>query len=95
LEGPLEASSVEGHLAVFGGGDASNLVEVFDTVSLHWTYTSLSEQRRYLTAASVNSLALFAGGWSFDTSAWSTRVDIYNAIAGEWTIANLSIPRGS
>ncbi|HEU5227781.1 MAG TPA: neuraminidase-like domain-containing protein, partial [Ktedonobacteraceae bacterium] len=53
----------------------------------------LSQARNDLAAASVNNLALFAGGYDSGGSGFSSTVDIYNAASGQWSTSKLSQAR--
>lgn len=105
----LAATSLPYHgLAIFAGGNnnscsrfcPSNVVDIFDATTRTWSTAALSEARFYLVAAClpVQGLAIFAGGaiaGNQDASLWtpSKVVDIFNATAGTWSVANLSEAR--
>jgi hypothetical protein len=95
----LAAAGVK-DLVLFGGGlelsstgdpSDSDRVDIFNAISDEWTTASLSVGRFELTAASVNDLVLFGGGYG--GSSYSDRVDIFHATSGAWTTARLSVAR--
>jgi hypothetical protein len=48
--------------AIAGGGDPSNVVDLYDSGTGRWSTAQLSQARVYLSATSVGTVALFAGG---------------------------------
>ncbi len=105
LSGPRAAmgsavvETPNGPIALFGGGTsaisgpyATDLVEIYHANTGTWSTANLSQARAHLSAATVGSKVIFAGGITSDNSL-SDRVDIYDAITGEWTTASLSVPR--
>jgi len=61
---------------------------------LHWSSAMLSVARTYLTATSVGSVALFAGGTdSLSALNPNSRVDLFFAHNQTWATATLSQPR--
>ena len=82
-----------------GGVNMNNMalfseVDIWDTITKHWTLKKLSVPRVFLSAVSNGKKVLFAGGVdisgpgpSFDV------VDIYDLATGQWSVAKLTIPR--
>ncbi len=99
----LAAASV-GNKVLFGGGFSaggvpSNIVDICDTSSFPFTWSSgtLSQVRGNVVAASVPTgsgdyKALFAGGYT--GSAFSNVVDIYDASSGTWSSSSGSLSVG-
>ena len=46
------------------GGNASNVVDLYDSGTGRWSTAELSQARIYLSATSVGTVAIFAGGLS-------------------------------
>jgi hypothetical protein len=46
------------------GGSLSNVVDLYDSGTGRWSAAQLSQARSYLSATSVGTVALFAGGLS-------------------------------
>jgi autotransporter-associated beta strand protein len=102
LAGPrsLLASTSLGNKIYFGGGLTdrhydnavdTGLVDIFDTAANSHSIASLSRPRYGLSAASIGSKVLFAGGnQRYLTSAL---VDIYDAATDSWSTAQLSETR--
>ncbi len=44
------------------GGDFSNVVDLYDSGTRRWSTAQLSQARLYLSATSVGTVAIFAGG---------------------------------
>ena len=44
------------------GGDYSNVVDLYDSGTGRWSTAQLSEERGSLSATSVGTMAIFAGG---------------------------------
>ena len=44
------------------GGDWSNVVDLYDSGTGRWSTAQLSQARWYLSATSVGTVAIFAGG---------------------------------
>jgi hypothetical protein len=98
-----------GDLALFAGGafrqtpssplELTDVVDIYDTAANAWTTDALSQRRRYVSAASVGSLALFGGGYAYDpdtdTAFYTTAVDLYDSVSRTWTTAALSQPRAN
>ena len=98
-----------GDLALFAGGafretpssplELTDVVDIYDTAANAWTTDALSQRRRYVSAASVGSLALFGGGFAYDpdtdTAFYTTAVDLYDSVSHTWTTAALSQPRAN
>ncbi|MHC4474417.1 MAG: hypothetical protein ACYTEL_02150 [Planctomycetota bacterium] len=95
----LKAASA-GNKALFAGGFWNNSntakVNIYDTSvgepnnPSAWSMASLSQGRRHVSAASLGSKAIFAGGFNGDMT---DRVDIYDAGTDRWTTAKLSLAR--
>jgi hypothetical protein len=49
--------------ATADGGD-SNVVDLYDSGTGQWWTAQLSQARRYLSATSVGTVAIFAGGYT-------------------------------
>ena len=76
----LAGASVGGYALFAGGyasasGNASNVVDAYNTFLTHSTPTALSVARENLTGASVGGYALFAGGYASDNA--SNVIDVY------------------
>jgi hypothetical protein len=89
-----------GDRAIFAGGlDAgflpSAVVDLCDAATDGWSVTELSVARSSVAAASVDALAIFAGGWNEHGSPYApdATVDLYDAIAGTWSATTLPEPR--
>ena len=106
----LAATSV-GTKAIFAGGASeysggcslrvySDAVDIYDTDARTWLQAALSQPRTWLSAASVGSKALFAGGeysgGGFVGSLYvSDVVDIYDAAMDRWSTGRLSQARSA
>jgi len=92
----LAATSINGELLLFGGGQNNNIstnrVDIYNTTSKEWSTATLSEARYGLQATSIKDLALFAGGTNYNNTCFDT-VDIYNSSSREWTTGTLSKAR--
>jgi hypothetical protein len=44
------------------GGSLSNVVDLYDSGTGRWSTAQLSQERSYLSATSVGTMAIFAGG---------------------------------
>ena len=95
----LAATSV-GNLAIFAGGIdwingndgvLSNAVDIYNTSTGQWTTAALSVPRYGLTATTVGTDAIFAGGVA--SGGLSNVVDIFNTATGKWSTATLSQSR--
>ena len=51
--------------AIAGGGMTSNVVDLYDSGTGLWSTAQLSQARQALSAASVGTVAIFAGGKRF------------------------------
>ena len=99
------AVAVVGHFAIFAGGQGctsnggwseSRAVDIYDAKVKRWTTAKLSEARYFLTAATANHYAIFAGGRHLNSPGVPTcsdRVDIYDANSGRWSHSTLLTPR--
>ena len=65
------------------------MVDIISVVSGLWRTSSLSVGRSDLTATSIGSVSIFAGGF---TGVASSRVDIFDSV-GVWTTLSLSVAR--
>jgi len=97
--GSAVVETPDGPIALFGGGTsaiagpyATDLVEIYHANTGTWSTANLSQARAHLSATTVGSKVIFAGGITND-NVLSDRVDIYDALTGEWTTASLSAPR--
>ncbi len=83
--------------ATAGAADISNIVDLYDSGTGQWSTAQLSLARVYLSATSVGTVAMFAGGLDFNpataVSAASNRVDLYDSGTGLWSTAQLSLAR--
>jgi hypothetical protein len=70
---------------------ASDVVDIYNSGSDNWLQGTLSQARHSLAAASLNHLAIFAGGDS--STGASMLVDIWDSIANSWRTATLGAPR--
>ena len=111
----LAAASVD-DVAIFAGGyanagadnipdPASDAVDLYNITTQTWSTSLLSVARGSLAAASVGSVAIFAGGHTaavvngLRVSDLSNAVDLYNRITRAWSTAqglydSASEPRG-
>ena len=103
------AAATVGSLALFAGGhDAgtmSSVVDVYDASvgkpdnPAAWSTVSLSVARPGLSAVTVGSKVLFAGGANFNTGAAFSTVDIYDSSIGlpsnplAWSTTSLTVGR--
>ena len=81
----------------------SSVVDLFNCLTQTWSTAHLSVARTGLVAASVGSIALFAGGQSrkpFDNGnqhmpsySDSSFVDVFHVTTGKWSNASLSVAR--
>jgi hypothetical protein len=82
----------------FGGGETelgnSAVVEIYEAETGTWdSPDNLSVGRSTLSATALDSLVFFAGGFEYATGAASSVVDILDTRTGQWSVAQLSIPR--
>jgi hypothetical protein len=103
---PLVATTV-GTRALFAGALAGppgepGLVDIYDHLTGRWTTAALSVARGYMVATAVGNLGILAGGATqpSDTppntisySIPSDAVDIYDAVADQWSRDTLPQPR--
>jgi len=99
----LTATSLPNHgLAIFAGGcgsvagDVLSSVDIFNANSGIWSTAELTVARWALAATSLpnHGLALFAGGHpTADDIRYVATVDIFNAISGNWSTAELTVAR--
>ena len=85
------------------GGESSAVVDLFNCLTQTWSTAHLSVARMDPVAASVGSIALFAGGQSrkpFDSgnpyiSSYydSSVVDVFHVTTAKWSNASLSVAR--
>jgi hypothetical protein len=82
-------------MQLFGGGyngtGASNVVDIFDSLSEMWNTTTLSQARWALASTSVRNLAFFGGG--YDGKQPSKVVDIFNSTSQTWNTVTLNQAR--
>jgi hypothetical protein len=72
----------------------SNVVDLYDSGTGRWSTAQLSQARGYLSATSVGTVAIFAGGWADDDDPeFSDVVDLYDSETGRWSTAQLSQAR--
>jgi hypothetical protein len=74
----------------------TDVVDIFDDSTGLWTTAKLSVARAALTATTVGSKAIFAGGYvsqCLGVYTSSDAVDIYDDSTGTWTTAKLSVAR--
>jgi hypothetical protein len=71
----IGAASIN-NLAIFAGGDTTNVVNIYNATSNTWSNTTLSTARTPV-GVSVKNLALFYRGWPNGMS----NVDIHNSTA--------------
>ena len=69
----------------------TDVVDIFNSVTMGWSVDHLSVARNDLTAASSGSVAIFAGGST--SSGYSDLVDIYEVTTGQWSTSTLSVAR--
>ncbi|MCX5674477.1 MAG: hypothetical protein NTX87_05670 [Planctomycetota bacterium] len=96
------AATSAGNKVFFAGGvtggywmdyPTTNVVDIYDTVSETWSYATLSEGRAFLAATSVGNEVFFGGGAWYDgtypSGEWhfSSVVDIYDTVSGNWSTA--------
>ena len=86
-----------GHLAFFAGGvtdplqsstTLSDIVDIYDAKTRHWSTAHLSVARFNIFAISVGSKVLFAGG-NDNQIIPSNIVDIYDTVTGHWSTSTL------
>jgi hypothetical protein len=87
------------------GADVSSVVDMYNSLTRAWSTAYLSVARMDPVAASVGSVALFAGGTSRNPSyngdpfygsgpySDSRVVDIFHVSTGKWSNASLSVAR--
>ncbi|MCP3916739.1 MAG: hypothetical protein GY711_14380 [bacterium] len=73
--------------------DADDTVDIWDASSGTWTIANLSSPRMLMTATSVGSFAVFAGGIDDLFGAPSDFADIYDVATDTWTVAPISAGR--
>ena len=75
----------------------SDAVDIYDSQTGHWSRTTLGRGRGHIIAATVGDRVLFAGGSISHGGRYNDerfdRVDIYDAVTGQWSSATLSYPR--
>src|SRR5258706_9721309 len=69
----------------------SNIVDIYDARSGHWSTAKLSQARAVDSAVVVGSKAIFAGG--YNRAGFSDSVDIFDIHTGKWSVAKLSRAR--
>jgi hypothetical protein len=72
-----------------------DVVDLYDGATRAWSTARLSVPRTDLAAASVDNVALFAGGYSLGDNTDSDVVDLYNVTTTAWSTAQLSVKRRS
>ena len=93
-------------VAVGSYAGESSVVDLFNFLTQTWSTAHWSVARTSLVAASVGSIALFAGGLSrkpfdngnqympsYDTYSDSSVVDVFHVTTGTWSNASLSVAR--
>lgn len=101
LEANFVGATGVGDLAIYAGGASgvgprgrsriSKAINIYNVRSGLWSTAELPEPQERLSATSVGSLALFAGGDS--PGSLSAAVDIYHSRTGRWSSARLSQAR--
>jgi hypothetical protein len=96
----LTAASLD-NLAFFGGGDIGGYsgypsqtfkaVDIFNATTQTWSTATLSQNRTYLAAASIEDSVAFGGG--YNGANFAAVVDMFNTTSNIWFTANLSQPR--
>jgi hypothetical protein len=71
-----------------GNSAPSDQVDIYDASTSTWSGAQLSQPRWGMTAASVGTQVVFAGGTT-------DAVDVYDSATGEWSTGSLSTPRQS
>lgn len=102
------AVTTVGTKAIFAGGyfndvngtaQTSDVVDIYDAATDHWSTATLSQARAGATAAAVGNLAIFAGGspqgsnQPLSIPLETDAVDIYDASTDHWSTATLSQSR--
>ena len=89
------AASVVGDLAIFAGGLSStttSVIDIYNFATNTWSTSALSQARGMAIATTVGDKVIIAGGIT-SLNVPTDRVDIYDAVTGRITLANLSVPR--
>lgn len=71
-------------------------IDIYDAVNNTWTVAHLSKARINITAVTIGSKVIFAGGTHYignQTPVESNVVDIFDLSTNSWTAATLSVPR--
>jgi kelch-like protein 20 len=103
------ATTSLGNLVFFAGGFdekgfTSKAVDIYNVTTGKWTTNQLSIPRVFLAAASAGNKVIFAGGMvnggglndvslAKEDSDITSRVDIYDAVTGKWSISKLNSGR--
>ena len=96
-------TATAGNKILFAGGLLADYyittrVDIYDFVTNTWSIAELSQGRHAMTVTTIGNKIFFAGGGYDDFSnGWIrfTRVDIYDAVANTWSIAELSEGRSN
>ena len=86
-------------LFVAGGlhdaNQATDVVDIYDTLTKQWTVAQLSQSRFAISMVSKDGVVLFAGGGDFSLAPIKAYdvVDIYHTQSNSWTTAKLSLAR--
>jgi hypothetical protein len=71
-----------------------NATDVFDSATGKWSTAELSVARSGASAVSVGTLAIFAGGATYNWGR-SNATDVFDSATGKWSTAELSVARSS
>ncbi|MFN0213584.1 MAG: kelch repeat-containing protein [Saprospiraceae bacterium] len=85
-------AAVSGSKLIFVGAFGSSLMDIYEAATSTWTTKTLPYARLFPAVTAVGDKIIIAGGVNFDNSL-TDRVDVYDLITGEWTVAKLSMPR--
>jgi len=93
----LAATTVKNYILFAGGNTCTggilwtNVVEIFDVNTRHWSVAELSTPRSFLSATTVaGKFAVFAGGIS--PNGYSDKIDIFDVDSQLWYSSTLSSP---
>ncbi|MCW3464162.1 Kelch repeat-containing protein [Chitinophaga nivalis] len=76
-------------------GSAKSTVEIYDTLTHSWSIQQLSQARDFITAVTVGTKVLFAGGRMGRVNQYkaTTVVDVYDVTTQQWSVTYLSEAR--
>ncbi len=96
LKRGMSTAAANGRLVLFAGGmgegGVTSQVDIFDPLTEKLAVARLSVARTDISAASIGSTFIFAGGMEINDK-YSDVVDIYDTLTKSWSVTKLSEPR--